>query len=164
MSPELEREDLSRLGYPRGGRPEDTLGLQTKLGPTRTEPLEGGDSLQGLGPYPLRKRPSGIGACKWWRLTMLTVIALFYEDWTSMLLSNTHLVQVICHDKVGGKTSHTFCISTLTLHSLTSDTHRGFQRHVPSNHTASVDKEAVDTYFWHLFMYYITSIHSVNQI
>lgn len=56
---------LSELGNPRGGRPEDTLGLQTKLEPTRTELLEGDESLQGLGPHPLRKRPSGIGACEW---------------------------------------------------------------------------------------------------
>lgn len=45
-SPALEIEDLSRLGSLRGCRPGETLGLQTKLRPGRTEPLEGSE----LGP------------------------------------------------------------------------------------------------------------------
>ncbi len=36
---DLSREDLSRLGFSRRYHPKETLGLETKPGPARIEPL-----------------------------------------------------------------------------------------------------------------------------
>lgn len=43
LFPELQIEDLSGLGSPKGCHLGETLGPQTKLGPATAEPLEEGE-------------------------------------------------------------------------------------------------------------------------